>query len=322
MRRPYFQIVWTVIGTGLGLALLYGPARAADASRTRFEVEGASVILRLNEASAQRRAIDDGMRQAVSEAVRQSLGVAEMIRNQPQIEKSILNSSPQFVQRYRVLKRSVDPAAKVLKVRLEVLVDLPAVEESIRSMKLGRKGKKQARLLFLVEEHILTTNGGKSPVPRGQNRLGVAERRFLYDFARAGYTPIVPRGQRDPARPGQIRAAIDGDQDSARTLGNLYRCPFVVTVRAVVERERGGAIVSLASARVIRVEDGAVIAIRSKQIRTQRPRGSRAMQTALSTSSGRLATSLLPEIRRVYPSPSAPPRKADIPGRGAKPGRR
>ncbi len=322
MRRRFFQIVWTVIGTGLSIALFYGHARSADASRTRFEVEGASVILRLNEASAQRRAIDDGMRQAVSEAVRQTLGVAAMLRNQRQIEIAILNTSPQFVQRYRVLKRSVDPSAKVLKVRLEVLVDLPAVEESIRSLKLGRTGKNEARLLFLVEEHILRTGGGKSPVPRGQNRLGVAERRFLYDFARAGYTPVVPRGQRDPARPGQIRAAIGGDQDSARALGNLYGCPFVVTVRAVVERERGGDIVSLASARVIRVEDGAVIAIRSKQVRTRRPRGSRAMQTALSTSSGRLAISLLPEIRRLYPPPSAPPRKADAPGRRTKSGRR
>lgn len=321
MRRRFFQIVWMIIGTSLGFVLLSGQALAADASRTRFEVEGASVILRLNEASAQRRAIDDGMRQAVAEAVRQTLGVAVMLRNQSQIEKSILKTSPQFVQRYRVLKRSVDPAAKVLKVRLEVLVDLSAVEDSIRSLKLGRTGKKQARLLFLVEEHTLRTGGGKSPVPRGQNRLGVAERRFLYDFARAGYTPVVPRGQKDSARPGQIRAAIDGDQDSARELGNLYGCPFVVTVRAVVERERGGAIVSLASARVIRVEDGAVIAIRSKQVRTQRPRGSRAMQTALSTSSGRLAIALLPEIRRLYPPP--PPRKkAATPGQKAKPGRR
>jgi hypothetical protein len=286
MKRRIFQIVWILIGACLGIALSSGHARAAEASRTRVEVEGVSVILRLNEASAQKRAIDDGMRRAVSEAVRQTLGVAAILRNQGRIEKSILKSSPQFVQRYRVLKRSVDPAAKALKVRLEVLVDLTAVEESIRSLKLERKGKKQARLLFLVEEHILSTGGEKSPVPRGQNRLGVAERRFLYDFARAGYTPRLFRANKGtppaPARFARLSAAI----------------------------------------RTRRVEDGAVIAIRSKQVRTRRPRGSRAMQTALSTSSGRLAISLLPEIRRLYPPPSTPPRKTTAPGRRAESGRR
>jgi hypothetical protein len=85
--------------------------------------------------------------------------------------------------------------------------------------------------------------------------------------------------------------------------------------------------VSLANARVIRVKDGAVIAIRSKKVRIRKPRGSRALQTALSTSSGRLAISLLPEIRRVYPPPQssskkASSRKAAATGRKAKPGRR
>ena len=285
-------------------------------------MDGASVILRQNEASAQQRAIDDGMRRAVSKAVIRSMGVPSMLRNQERIEKTILKTSPQFVQRYRVLKRSVDPSSKLLKVRLEVLVDLTAVEEAIRSLKLGNTKQKQARLLILVEEQILRPGGGENSLPMGRNRLGVSEQRFLYDFARAGYTPIVPRGQQDAADPGQIRAAISGDLDSARALGNLYGCPYVVTVRAIVERERGGAIVSLANARVIRVEDGAVIAIRSKQVRNRKPRGSRALQTALSTSSGRLATSLLPEIRRVYPPPRPPSRKAASSGRKKKPGRR
>ncbi len=323
MKRRFFLIVWTITGAGLILAFLSGDARAAaNAGRAHFEVDGASVILRLNEASAQKRAIDDGLRNAVLRAVTQSMGEVAMLRHRQRIEKSILNASPRYVQKYRVLKRSVDRSAKVMKVRLEVLVDLSAVEETIRSLKLGRASRKQARLLFLVEEHILRTGGGKSPLTQTPSRLSVSERRILYDFSRAGYTPIIPRGQRDTARPGQIRAAISGDLNSVRALGSLYGCPFVITMRTVVERERGGAIVSLASARVIRVKDGAVIAIRSKQVRTRKPKGRRALQTALSTSSRRLADSLLPEIRRVYPPPRVTPRKTTASGRKTKPDRR
>ena len=232
------------------LAFLSGDARAAaNAGRAHFEVDGASVILRLNEASAQKRAIDDGLRNAVLRAVTQSMGEVAMLRHRQRIEKSILNASPRYVQKYRVLKRSVDRSAKVMKVRLEVLVDLSAVEETIRSLKLGRASRKQARLLFLVEEHILRTGGGKSPLTQTPSRLSVSEHRILYDFSRAGYTPIIPRGQRDTARPGQIRAAISGDLNSVRALGSLYGCPFVITMRTVVERERGGAIVVAAVAQ-------------------------------------------------------------------------
>jgi hypothetical protein len=94
-------------------------------------------------------------------------------------------------------------------------------------------------------------------------------------------------------------------------LGSLYGCPFVITARAIVERERGGAVVSLASARVIRTEDGAVIAIRSRQVRYRRARGMRGYRTALASASSRLARSLIPEIRRVFP-----PRRARRAGGG------
>ncbi len=99
--------------------------------------------------------------------------------------------------------------------------------------------------------------------------------------------------------------------DAARALGSLYGCPFVITASAIVERERGGAVVGLANARVIRVDDGAVLAIRSRQVRIPRARGKRGYKRALASASRRLAKSLIPEVRRVFPPP---PRPA---GRGA-----
>lgn len=284
------------------LAVLSGSVRAAEeAAPSRFAVDGAAAIIRMNEAEAQKRAIEDGLRRAVSQAVRRSVGDAAMEQHRQRLEKSILSASPQFVQRYRVLSRRVNSEDRLLQVHLEVTVDLSAVDETLRSLKLGEGDAKQARLLFLVDEHILRAGGEKVPVPLGGSHLGVSERRFVYDFARAGYTPIVPKSGDAGSRPARIRAAVSGNLDAARALGSLYGCPIVVTVRAVVERERGGTVVSLASARVIRVKDGAVIAVRSRQVRYRRPRGTRSLQTALSTASGRLGNSLLPEIRRVFP---------------------
>ena len=56
----------------------------------------------------------------------------------------------------------------------------------------------------------------------------------------------------------------------------------------------------------IRTEDGAVIAIRSRQVRYRRARGRRGYRNALASASSRLARSLIPEIRRVFPPPPRP----------------
>ena len=311
------RLLWALVAA-LILTVAHSPAFAATHSnRRRHQVDGTSVVLRQNRAQAQKRAITAGLRKAVYQTILKNMGEAATIQYQSRINGAILNEADQYVQSYQMISRKVDSEARLLKVKLDVVVDLTAVDEAIRALHLVDTKKGESRLLFLVQEQVLRAGaqGRKSAIRIESSELGPGERRLMYDFARAGYTPESPRGQREPARPGQIHAAVSGDVDAARALGNLYGCPFVITASATVERERGGAIVGLASARVIRVDDGAVIAIRSKQIRIPRARGARGYRTALSTASARLAESLLPEVKRVFP----PPTQAAAPAKSAKP---
>lgn len=299
-------LLWALVATLL-LSAAHSPAFAAThSSKRRHRVDGTSVILRMNRAKAQKRAISAGLRKAVYQTILRAMGEASMIQYQSRINGAILKAASQYVQSYRVMSREVDSEARLLKVKLDVVVDLTAVNEAVRALQLADAKKGETRLLFLVQEQILRAGaqGRKSAIRIESNKLGTAERRLIYYFARAGYTPVNPRGQREPARPGQIHAAVSGDVDAARALGNLYGCPFVVTASATVERERGGAVVGIASARVIRVDDGAVIAIRSRQIRIAKARGARSYRNALSSASSRLADSLLPEVKRVFPPPT------------------
>ncbi|MDP7665018.1 MAG: hypothetical protein QF451_17490 [Nitrospinota bacterium] len=264
------------LAAALAAALLIaGPnAAAPQKTKSRFQVDGTSVILRQNRATAQSRAVGAGIRKAVYQAVLQSMGEAAMVQFRSRIDGSILKEAGRYVHSYRMLRHEVDEDAKLVRVGLEVVVDLTAVNEAIRSLQLARVKKGETRLLFLVVEQIFRSGarGGREAIRLEGNKLGTAERRIMLDFARAGYTPINPRGQAVPARPGQILAAVRGDVDAARALGSLYGCPFVITASAIVERERGGAVVGLANARVIRVDDGAVLAIRSRQVRIPRAR--------------------------------------------------
>ena len=291
-------------------ALLAAPASApaAPGNKPRFQVNGTAVILHKNRARAMDRAVDAGLRRAVYQALLQSLGEASMIQFRGRIEGALLKEARQYVQSYRVLGYELATGSRTVKDKLEVVVDLSAVDEAVRALQLAKVEKGEARLLFLIEEQIIRSGlGGRKTTTRlGPDKIGTAERRMMYAFARIGYTPVNPRGQREPARPGQIHAAISGDVDAAQALGSLYGCPFVITAMATVERERGGAVVSLASARVIRTEDGAVIAIRSRQVRYRRARGRRGYRNALASASSRLARSLIPEIRRVFPPPPRP----------------
>ena len=306
------------IVAALMLAVTNGPAlAAADSDKRHQQVDGTSVILRQNRAQAQKKAIAAGLRKAVYRTILKNMGEAAMIQYQSRIDGAILKEADQYVQSYRIMSRKVNSKDRLLKVKLDVVVDLTAVNEAIRSLHLTDTKKGKSRLLFLVQEQVLRAGaqGRKSAIRIESDKLGVAERRLMYKFARAGYTPVSPRGQREPARPGQIHAAVSGDVDASRALGNLYGCPFVITASATVERERGGAVVGLANARVIRVDDGAVIAIRSKQIRIRRARGARGYRSALARASTRLADSLLPEVKRAFP----PPVRAAVPVKTASP---
>ncbi len=297
------------LALGLGLALLASGGEGAEGQDggARFEAEGQAVILREDEARAQERAIQSAFRNALLSAARQSVGERGLSLYRSEIEGSLLRRSHEYIRSYRVLGLEVDPGGQIMKVRLEAVVDLPAVDEVLRSLRLARAETGQVRVLFLVEERILGEGAPPSEdaLQLSQSEAGAAERRLMYLFAQAGYTAVNPRAQRDPAQPGQIGAAIRGDTGAARILGSLCGCRLVVTARAVAERERDGAFVGLANARVLRVKDGAVIAIRSNQVRLG-PGRARGFETVLSLAGAHLAASLLPEVRRVFPPPQAP----------------
>ncbi len=214
--------------------LLAGPGAATAApqkTKSRFQVDGTSVILRQNLAAAQRRAVGAGLRKSVYQAVLQSMGEAAMVQFRSRIDGAILKEAALYVQSYRMLKHEVDEDVRLVKVGLEVVVDLSVVDEAIRSLQLARVKKGEIRLLFLVVEQIFRSGarGGREAIRLEGKQLGTAERRLMFDFARAGYTPVSPRA-----------------------------------------------------------------------------RGRRSYKSALSSASGRLAKSLIPEVRRVFPPPPRP----------------
>lgn len=277
--------------------LLGGLARGAGhQTGTRMEVAGEAPVLRQNSARAFQNALRSAFRNAVTQVVRGNMAEKDFVSFREEIENALLRTSARFIQRYRLLGQRLDPATQRLRVKLEVVIDRVRINGVLRSLRLQTKNPGEVRVLILVEEQILGRS--RTPLPLPPDRAGTAERRMMIRFAQAGYTPISPRAQRQPAAPGQIAAAVRGNNDTARTLGGICRCDLVVTARAIAERERGGAYVGLVNARVLRVSDGAVLAIRSRQVRL-RPRGSGSgFDAVLSSASDRVALALVAEMRR------------------------
>ncbi|MEE9274240.1 MAG: hypothetical protein V3V62_02900 [bacterium] len=284
------------------------------ADSARFEVEGAAVILRQNRARAQKRAIRNAFRNALLRVVRGAMGEEALLQYGDRVESALLRPSHQFIHRFRLLNLKVEAGSRLMRVKLEVHVDRAGVDEVLRSLRLMKETSGAVRVLILVEERILGEGARKEEVlslrPR---RAAATERRLIFRFAQAGYAPLNPRAQRTPAAPGQIASAIRGNTDAARALGGLCRCRLVITARATAERERRDTFVGLATARIIRVKDGSVIAIRSKQVRLRRPRRVGGFEAVLSAAGDLLAASLLAEVRRAFP----PPGRAAARRRGA-----
>ena len=293
----------------LAALLALGPASARGAAHTpqgpegvaRFEVEGEAVILRGNQAAAQDRAVDGALRLAVLRAVRQAVGEEGLARYRRQIEGSVLASGRDYIRSYRVLHMAADAQGRVVQVRLEAVVDWPALDEALRALRLARAEAGELRVLFLVEERVLGDPPPSGAPPPGP---GIAEERLSLPFQEAGYAIVRPQAQREVFPPSQVAAALKGEMGAARLLGGLCGCRLVVTARAVSERERNGALVALANGRILRVEDGAVIAIRSSQVRLP-PGRARSHEAALAASAGRLGAQLLAEARRALPPPAS-----------------
>ncbi|MBI3129320.1 MAG: hypothetical protein HYZ11_17055 [Candidatus Tectomicrobia bacterium] len=264
----------------------------------RFEVEGEALILRGNQAAAQERAVENALRRAVLRAVRQAVGEEGLARYRRQIEGSILATGRDFIRSYRILHMGTDAGGTSVQARLEALVDWPGLDEALRALRLARPAGREQRVLFLVEERVL----GQDGVQAAEGVPGIAEERLTLPFQEAGYSVLRPPAQGETFPPSQVAAALRGEMGAARLLGGLCGCRLVVTARAVSERERNGALVALANGRIIRVEDGAVIAIRSYQVRLP-PGRARSHEAALAAAAGQLATQLLAEARRAVPPP-------------------
>ena len=295
----------------LAALLALGPTAASGASSApqgaegmaRFEVEGEAVILRGNQAAAQDRAVDGALRLAVLRAVRQAVGEEGLARYRRQIEGSVLAAGREYIRSYRVLHMAADSSGRVVQVRLEALVDWPALDEALRALQLARAEAGELRVLFLVEERVL----GDSPRPdEPLPGPGIAEERLSLPFQEAGYAIVRPQTQNEAFPPSQVAAALRGEMGAARVLGGLCGCRLVVTARTVSERERNGALVALANGRIIRAEDGAVIAIRSSQVRLP-PGRARSHEAALAAAAGQLGAQLLAEARRALPPPARSP---------------
>jgi hypothetical protein len=250
----------------------------------------------------------------VLRAVRQAVGEAGFARYRRQIEGSVLAAGRDYVRSYRVLRVAVDAAERVVQVRVEAVVDWPALDEALRALRLARAEGGELRVLFLVEERVL--GGAAAPAGDPPPGPGIAEERLTLPFQESGYAAVRPQGQREAFPPSQVAAALRGEMGAARLLGELCGCRLVVTARAVSERERNGALVALANGRILRVEDGAVIAIRSSQVRLP-PGRARSHEAALAAAAGRLGAQLLAEARRALP-----PRAAPAPAVPAGPGSR
>ena len=282
---------------------LPGAAAAAPApgpeGLARFEVEGEAVILRGDQAAAQARAVEDALRGAVWRAVRQAIGEEGLARYRRPVEASVLGASRDYIRSYRVLRMEADPAGRVMRARLEVTVDWPGLDEALRTLRLARAESGELRVLFLVEERVLDERiaGREESAPGAP---GISEERMSLPFREAGYVIVRPASQREAFPPAQVASALKGETGAARLLGGLCGCRLVLTARAVSERERDGALVALVNGRILRVEDGAVIAIRSSQVRLPAGRA-RSHEAALAAAAAELGGQLVDEARRAFP---------------------
>lgn len=237
------------------VAATAGGGRAQrPAPEALLTAEGVGVIVKGNHARARDKAIVNGLRRCVEQAVGELVDPDLILNNYPLIQSELLDRAEDYISRYRIFHEQPLPKARLYRVAIQATVARAQLKSDLQAMGLylGRRGK--PTVMVLIEE-VAAPDGG---LPPDGNH---SQRTFLDHLRRRGF-PVVESPKTSNPTAAQ---ALAGDPQAAAALGQGAGVEVVLVGKTVVRRislpaaETAPSYQATISVRAVEADEGRVV---------------------------------------------------------------
>jgi hypothetical protein len=218
-----------------------------------------------NMAIFREKAIDDALRRAVEQAVGTMISSDTMTNNFQVVHDKILAQTSGYVKSYQIIREG--RVGQEFRVTVMADVGRENLQRTLDALGLLHELKEKPKVMVIIEEKV----GGLFGTTAWEN-VGQAESTIMERLMAAGFTVVDPATVRANIPRDKALRLLEGDPKAAAAAGLQYGAQVVITGRAL--SKNAGAkllgtqmqsIQATLQARVVRADDGRVIASRSEQ---------------------------------------------------------
>jgi hypothetical protein len=227
--------------------------------------EGVVAITGENMAIFREKAIDDGLRRAVEQAVGTLISSDTMTNNFQVVHDKILAQTSGYVKNYQIIKE--ERVGQEFRVTVMADVGRDNLQRTLDALGLLHELKEKPKVMVLIEEKV----GGLYGTTAWED-VGQAESTIMERLMAAGFNVVDPAQVRANIPRNKALRLLEGDHKAAAAAGIQYGAQVVITGRALSKNAGGKllgtnmqSIQATLQARVVRSDDGRVISSRSEQ---------------------------------------------------------
>jgi hypothetical protein len=202
-----------------GLGLAQGQDRPA-----LFTAEGVGVIVNQNHARARDRAIVDGLRGCVEQALVELVEPELILDNYPLIAAEVLERAEGYIRRYRIFHEEAVPDETIYRVAVQASVAQSLLKSNLHAMGLYVERRGKPKVMVLLEE--VAADGAEPPGGSPSRRA------FVEHFQSRGF-PVVEDAEAGGSASDQ---ALAGNAQAAASLGLKSGAQVVLMGKTVLRR--------------------------------------------------------------------------------------
>lgn len=285
-----------------------GPISATEEKESKVvTAEGVAILRGKETAVARDQAIEDALRKAVEQAVGTWISSETMVQNYQLLSDRIYSRSQGYVQNYQVLSES-KKGENLYSVKVQATIRAGELKDDLEAIGVLMERKRKPRLMVFIAEQ----NVGE-PAPRfwwGGSRevtdLTVAETVINEKFLAKGFPMIDQKAAAKRIQASKAYRVSDLTNEDARTLGNQFDAEIVIVGKALakyVGNIEGTSMKSFSgsvTARVIRTDDGSVIATSHASVPAPHIDTVAGGSKAIELASAKVADDLIDKIIKVW----------------------
>lgn len=280
------------------LGMLVWHLGAREAASEMITAEGVVTIAGENVAVGREKAIDDAIRRAVEQAVGTMISSETLTNNFQLVHDKILAQTSGYVKRYQIVKEL--RVSQELRITIMADVEKENLQQSLEALGLLHALKEKPKVMVLIEEKV----GGPGYLgTTAWEDVGQAESTVMEGLLQAGFNVVDPATVRANISRDKALRLLEGDPKAAVAAALQHGAQVIITGRAFSKHAGGKllgtnmkSIQATLQARVIRADDGRVIASRSEQGRTAHIDEIQGGALAIKEASERLSETLVNDI--------------------------